>query len=201
VIGGFEMKVPLVVAGIGVLGAGLGLVGCGAQPVTVVQPPAVSSAAVPSAAGPATASRAAAPVVTKTVIKVKTVKAPPAAAPTSPAAQPVAPASPQQPAVVPNVTDPWAVVAAYYGDIESGDYQQAYALIGNGATTGQSYQDFASGFSCTGGQEVSENWESGDQVNFDLAATDSCTGAVQDFTGTDTVQNGVIVGADVVQAS
>jgi hypothetical protein len=190
------MKMPLVVLGIGVLGAGLGLVGCSAQPVTVVA----------TASAPPATSRAAAPAVTKTVIKVKTVKA---AAPTSPAttgtpapaAQPAAPATApatgQQPAVVPNVTDPWAVVAAYYGDIESGDYQQAYALIGNGATTGQSYQDFAAGFTCTGGQVVSENWDSGDQVNFDLAATDSCTGAVQDFTGTDTVQNGVIVGADV----
>jgi hypothetical protein len=81
------------------------------------------------------------------------------------------------------------VVAAYYGDIESGDYTQAYALLGNGATTGQSYAEFVAGFSCTGGQLVSENWESGDQVNFNLAATDSCTGATQYFTGTDTVQN------------
>jgi hypothetical protein len=102
---------------------------------------------------------------------------------------------------VPNVTDPWAVVSAYYGDIESGNYAQAYALIGSGATTGQSYQDFAAGFACTGGQAVSENWESGDQVNFDLAATDSCTGTVRNYTGTDTVRGGVIVGADVRQTS
>jgi hypothetical protein len=95
------------------------------------------------------------------------------------------------------VTDPWAVVAAYYGDIESGDYAQAYALIGNGTTTGQSYSDFAGGFSCTGSQTVSENWESGDQVNFDLTAVDSCTGVTQYFTGTDTVENGIIVAANL----
>jgi hypothetical protein len=40
---------------------------------------------------------------------------------------------------------------------------------------------------------------SGDQVNFDLAATDNCTGAVQDFSGTDTVRGGPIVAADVSQ--
>ena len=91
------------------------------------------------------------------------------------------------------------MVSAYYGDIESGNYEQAYALIGHGATTGQSYQQFAAGFACTGSQAVTENWDSGDQVNFDLAAGDSCTGATQYYTGTDTVQHGVIVAANVVQ--
>ena len=88
-------------------------------------------------------------------------------------------------------------MSAYYGDIESGDYQNAYALLNSGMTTGQTYQQFADGFSCTGSQVLSENWESGDEVNFDLAATDDCSGAVQDFTGTDTVVNGKIVAADV----
>lgn len=72
-----------------------------------------------------------------------------------------------------NVTDPRGVVSAYYGDIESGNYAQACALIGGGATTGQSYQDFVAGFYRGGAQGVSENRESGDQVNFDPAATDS----------------------------
>ena len=103
------------------------------------------------------------------------------------------------PASTPNVTDPWAVVSAYYGDIESGNYPEAWALIGSGATTGQTYQQFVSGFACTGGQDLTEAGQSGDQVTFDLAATDSCTGQVHDFTGTDTVQNGMIVGAHVVQ--
>ena len=113
---------------------------------------------------------------------------------------PTAPAGPTGvPASTPNVTDPWAVVSAYYGDIESGNYPEAWALIGSGATTGQTYQQFVSGFACTGGQDLTEAGQSGDQVTFDLAATDSCTGQVHDFTGTDTVQNGMIVGAHVVQ--
>ena len=184
-----------VIAAAGLVGAGAGLMACGAAPVTVLETsPATHSSSAPN------------PATTKTV--VKTVAAPTPATTSAPAgpATSVAPAAapapttaaaPQQPDQ--NVTDPWAVVSAYYGDIESGNYTQAYALIGDGATTGQSYQDFVAGFSCTGGQAVSENWESGDQVNFDLAATDSCTGVTRQYTGTDTVQNGIIVAADVVQ--
>jgi hypothetical protein len=97
------------------------------------------------------------------------------------------------------VTDPWAVVSAYYGAIESGDYATAWTLINSGATTGQTYQQFVGGFACTGGQVLTEVGESGDQVTFNLDATNSCTGQVQHFTGTDTVQNGKIVAAHVTQ--
>lgn len=198
-----------VMAAAGLVGAGAGLMACGAAPVTVLQTSPATQSSSP-------AKPSSAPAATKTVVKVKTVQAAtppattaPAAAPatTAPAAAPVTttvpaatPTGPRQPADQ-NVTDPWAVVSAYYGDIESGNYAQAYALIGDGATTGQSYQDFVAGFSCTGAQAVSENWESGDQVNFDLAATDSCNGVTQQYTGTDTVQNGIIVAADVVRTS
>jgi hypothetical protein len=36
-------------------------------------------------------------------------------------------------------------------------------------------------------------------ANFDLAATDNCTGATSYYTGTDTVRGGIIVAANVVQ--
>lgn len=134
------------------------------------------------------------------MVRYRTVAATPstvtAAAPAAPAPVPAAPQQPDQ-----NVTDAWAVVSAYYGDIESGNYAQAYALIGNGSTTGQSYQQFVDGFSCTGSQTVSENWDSGDEVGFNLEAVNSCNGATQSYTGTDTVTNGIITGADVVQTS
>jgi hypothetical protein len=172
----------------------LGLAAC-ATPGTVTElaPSTASHSATPTARSPAPA-----PVVTKTVTTTPTA-APTPAAPAAPAttAAPVAP--PAAPAADPNVTQPWAVVSAYYGDIESGDYAGAWALLNSGLTTGQTYQQFADGFSCTGSQDLSENWASGDQVNFNLAATDDCTGAVQDFSGTDTVQGGLIVAADVSQ--
>jgi hypothetical protein len=122
---------------------------------------------------------------------------PPATATPGPATP--APAAPQSPAAQPNVTNPWAVVSAYYGDIESGDYPQAWALINSGATTGQTYQQFVSGFACTGAQQVSEISASGDQVTFSLAASNSCTGQTEQFTGTDTVEGGKIVAANVSQ--
>jgi hypothetical protein len=99
----------------------------------------------------------------------------------------------------PNVTDPWAVVSAYYGDIESGSYAQAWALLSSGAVTGQTYQQFVDGFACTGAQQLTDQGESGNQVSFSLAATDSCTGAVQHFSGTDTVSGGRIVAAHIIQ--
>ena len=133
------------------------------------------------------AGATAAPTVTTTI-------SPPA---TPPASQP--PSSATAPQTVPNVTDPWAVVSAYYGDIESGNYPQAWALLSSGAVTGQTYQQFVSGFTCTGGQQLTEQGASGDQVSFTLAATDSCTGAVQHFSGTDTVSGGQIVAAHVTQ--
>jgi len=188
-LGRYVMKLAAVAVGAGLVV----LTACGTAPVTVMESPPAHS--VTAAANPAP---------TKTVIKYRTVvAAPPSTAtpstvPSTTAAAAPSPVAPQQPADQ-NVTDPWAVVSAYYGDIESGNYEQAYALIGYGTTTGQSYQQFAAGFDCTGSQAVTENWDSGDQVNFNLAAGDSCTGTTQYYTGTDTVQNGIIVAADVVQ--
>jgi len=158
--------------------AGLAALGLALSACTTVyqsSPPAKSHSS--SSAAPSSRSSSSTP----------THAASPQAAP--PAAQPASP----------NVTDPWAVVAAYYGDIESGDYQQAWALLDSGATTGQTYQSFVNGFACTGSQEVSEVSSSGDQVTFDLTADDTCNGQVQHFSGTDTVQDGKIVAADITQ--
>jgi hypothetical protein len=175
--------------------APLGVAAC-ASPGTVTV--GVTPTTASHSPTPVPRSAAPAPAVTKTVTMTPTA-APTTAAPAAPAttAAPVAPAA--QPGADPNVSQPWAVVSAYYGDIESGDYAGAWALLNSGMTTGQTYQQFVDGFACTGSQDLSENWTSGDEVNFNLAATDNCTGAVQDFSGTDTVQGGLIVAADVSQ--
>jgi hypothetical protein len=136
----------------------------------------------------------AAPTVTKTATSAPSTPAPPRSTP-APSASP-ATSAPQSD---PNVTDPWAVVSAYYGDIESGAYPQAWTLLSSGAVTGQTYHQFVAGFSCTGGQQLSEQGTTGNQVSFTLAATDNCTGAVQHFSGTDTVSGGKIVAAHITQ--
>ena len=162
-----------------------------------------------AACGTTVAQEPAAPTVTKTatppVTKTATPPASPATPPASPANPPASPANPpagpatSAPQSDPNVTDPWAVVSAYYGDIESGAYPQAWALLSSGAVTGQTYQQFVAGFSCTGSQQLAEQGESGDQVSFTLAATDNCTGAVNQYSGTDTVSGGKIVAAHITQ--
>ncbi len=133
-----------------------------------------------------------------------TAETPSSAATVSATSSPIASATPTTPAAevtVPSVTTPWAVVSAYYGDVESGDYREAWALINSGATTGQTHQQFVSGYACTGAQQLSEVSQFGDQVTFDLAATDLCTGGQQQFTGTDTVRGGKIVKARIHQVS
>jgi hypothetical protein len=159
--------------------AGLGLAAC----------TTVTTSSGPTSPAPSASSSAKAPSATT--------PAPAPSASTTPTPQQAAPGAPASAA--PNVTDPWAVVSAYYGDIESGNYAEAWALLNSGATTGQTYQQFVNGFACTGSQTLTEVGESGDQVTFDLDATNSCTGQVEHFTGTDTVQNGTIVAAHVVQ--
>jgi hypothetical protein len=165
-----------------------------------------------AACGTTVAQAPAAPTVTKTATPAPSTPAPSTPAPSTPAPSTPAPSTPapgtpapsSSPATPPtpsdpNVTDPWAVVSAYYGDIESGAYPQAWALLSSGAVTGQTYQQFVAGFSCTGGQQLTEQGTSGDQVSFTLAATDSCSGAVQHFSGTDTVSGGKIVAAHVTR--
>ena len=101
------------------------------------------------------------------------------------------------PAAAPTGTDPWAVVSAFYGDITSKDYAAAWTLLGfhpNGA----SYAAWVAGYADTGAQTVTEISQSGDQVSFNLTSNNP-DGTVQTYTGTDTVQNGRIVAASVVQ--
>ena len=152
-----------------------------------------------AACGTTVAQAPAAPTVTKTATPASPSAAPQTAAPQTPAPQTSVPQT-SAPQSDPNVTDPWAVVSAYYGDVESGAYPQAWALLSSGAVTGQTYQQFVAGFSCTGGQELAEQGTSGDQVSFTLAATDRCTGGVQHFSGTDTVSGGKIVAARISRA-
>lgn len=91
----------------------------------------------------------------------------------------------------------WAVISAFYADITNKDYAAAWALLGYDPN-GASYASFVAGYSDTGTQTVTEVSESGDQVSFNLTSNNP-DGTVQTYSGTDTVQNGRIVAATVVQ--
>lgn len=94
---------------------------------------------------------------------------------------------------------PWAVVSAYYRDVDARKYAKAWALVSSGLATGQTYQQFVSGYACTGDEKVTKLSQSGHQVTFNLAVVNGCTAATQYYTGTDTVRGGKIVAADVTR--
>ena len=83
----------------------------------------------------------------------------------------------------PHLTGPWAVVSAYYRDVEAHKYAKAWALISSGLVTGQTYQQFVAGYACTGTERPIKLGQSGHQVSFNLAVVNNCTGAAQYYTG------------------
>jgi hypothetical protein len=96
-------------------------------------------------------------------------------------------------------TGPWAVIRAYYRDIDAHKYAKAWALIHWGLTTGQTYQQFVAGYACTGTERPTKLGQSGHQVSFNLTVVNDCTGAAQYYIGADTVRGGKIVAAHVTR--
>jgi len=115
-------------------------------------------------------------------------------APATPAPAPATPAS--------TVTDPWAVMADYYGLIESGNFPAAWNLQ-SPAFQGQSsnYQTWMNGYACTGAQTLTEISESGDTVYVKLSAVENCKvdDPTQYFSGSFTVDNGLITSASMTE--
>jgi hypothetical protein len=99
----------------------------------------------------------------------------------------------------PQLTGPWAVVSAYYRDVDAHKYAQAWALSSSALVTFQTYQQFVAGYACTGTERPTKLGQSGHQVSFNLTVLNDCTGAAQYYTGTDTVRGGKIVAADVTR--
>jgi hypothetical protein len=89
------------------------------------------------------------------------------------------------------------VVEAYFGAINSQNYQEAWALGGD--NLGVSYSQFAGGFANTETDEVEILSSSGDSVNVNFTSTQT-NGTVKQFTGTYTVSGHVITGASISQA-
>lgn len=94
-------------------------------------------------------------------------------------------------------SDAWSVVSAYYRDVTSHRYAEAWALIRLGLTTGQTYHQFVAGYACTGSEQPTELSQSGNQVSFSLTVVNDCNGSSQHYSGTDTVRGGRIIAADV----
>jgi len=124
----------------------------------------------------------------------------PATAITTASGTPRATVTPRQAAGPrPQPTGPWAVVSAYYRDVDAHKYAQAWALSSQALATFQTYQQFVAGYACTGTERPTKLGQSGHQVSFNLTVLNDCTGTAQYYTGTDTVRGGKIVAADVTR--
>ncbi len=93
---------------------------------------------------------------------------------------------------------PVATVRAYIAAINDHDYARAWNI--GGQNTGSSYSSFVSGFSTTARDTLTIVSVSGDVVTARLTAQQT-DGSIKTYEGTYTVQNGVIIGFDVLQVS
>jgi hypothetical protein len=131
---------------------------------------------------------------------------PPTAAPAAPVpAPPQAPASSQQApqgskAPTQNA-DAEAVVTQFYQDITDHNYQAAWALGGDNLNGGVGYSKWVAGYATTASISLGTFSSPGsDQVSVSLSAIQA-DGNTTTYQGTYTVQNGVIVSANITQTS
>ncbi|MEY9876177.1 cytoskeletal protein RodZ [Streptacidiphilus sp. MAP12-33] len=97
----------------------------------------------------------------------------------------------------PSSGDPAAVVQQYYDDLNAGDYQAAWQL-GADNFAGTSYSRWQSGFAGTAHVDLQVTDDPADPTLADVVITSTQTdGSTQQYTGTYTVQGGLIVAADV----
>lgn len=117
---------------------------------------------------------------------------------------PTAPPAPTQAAPAPThasspgLSDPVAVVTQFYADISAHDYAAAWAL-GGANIAGTSYSNWVAGYGTTAAITVTAAEDSGSsQVTASISATQT-DGSVRNYIGTYTVQDGVIVSAQITQ--
>ena len=144
---------------------------------------------------PVAATTPATPAATTPATPAATTPATPAA--TTPATPAATPASAQ-----PQFANADAVVNQFYEDITDDDYSAAWALGGDNIANGASYATWAAGYADTTASialgTVSDFGS--DQVQAQLSAT-QLDGTLKTYEGTYTVENGVIVAAEIVQTS
>jgi hypothetical protein len=204
------------VAAVSIAAAGIsGLAACGSHPTSMIQSQVSSQASAAASAAAArqaasdkasaAASQAAAAATASQAAAVQAAASQQAEADQSAVAaraSAVAAAVPETaPVYAPSVqTDPWAVMSEYYGNIDSGNYSAAWNLLSPSMQAQDGpYYGWAAGYANTGAQTLTENWESGDQVSANIAAVDTATGDTQYYSGSWTVDNGLITSASVTQ--
>jgi hypothetical protein len=150
-----------------------------------------SAAAPPAPKAPAPTATVTVPAPTKTITRTATPL--PVSTPKVPVPAPSAPA--QQP----QFANAAAVVTQFYQDITDHNYAAAWALGGRNISGGVGYNAWVAGYGTTEALTLynQADWGSG-QVHAYLRAFQT-DGTIRYYTGTYTVQNGVIVAAHIVQ--
>jgi hypothetical protein len=91
------------------------------------------------------------------------------------------------------------VVSAYYGDIESGSYSQAWSLLSPSMQSSLGpYSAWVAGYQSTAQTSVSEVSQAGDTVTVSITAQQT-DGSTKSYTGDYTVDNGMITSAQITQ--
>ncbi|HEX6450322.1 MAG TPA: hypothetical protein VF060_12780 [Trebonia sp.] len=194
-----NIKTVAVAAGcVAVLGGGAGAVSAYimhpgsntvTRMVTVTAAPAAATTPTTPAAPATTAPATAAPAASTSPSAVSPTTTPAAVSPTTP------PTAPQ-----PSLTDASAVVSQFYADISGGDYQGAWNLGGDNIG-GMPYPQWVAGYSTTASISIGTISSFGPgQVDAEIVATQD-DGTVRTYEGTYTVEDGVIVSANIVQTS
>jgi len=131
---------------------------------------------------------------------------PPAGAPAAPSQAPTqAPApsqqAPQESTAPTQNASAEAVVTQFYQDINDHNYQAAWALGGSNLSGGVGYSKWVAGYATTVSISLGTFSPAGlDQVAVSLSALQT-DGSTTTYQGTYTVQNGVIVSANITQTS
>lgn len=180
-------------ATVGITGAGVTTSACGGTGIVTVNP--TTSPTSPAA----TAPPAAAPPATTPPATPRTTTAPATPPATTPAPSPSTVYVPAPGPTRPQVTNPWAVVSAYYGDIESANYAEAWSFLSPSmqARLGP-YDAWVAGYQTTVQTSVSELGQSGDTVTINITAEES-DGSSRSYTGYYTVSNGKITSAHITE--
>ena len=92
-------------------------------------------------------------------------------------------------------------MAQFYQDITDGNYAAAWALGGDNVSDGVSYAGWVAGYSATASITLGTYSQFGASTVYASLTATQADGTVKTYSGTYTVSGGVIVAADIVQAS
>jgi hypothetical protein len=174
-------KILLAVAAVGVLA------GCG------------TAAALPIATPTPTVTVTIQPTTPTAPVRTKTVTQTP---PVVPVTRPANPVYVPVPAIPPaSIVNAEAVVTQFYADISAQDYSGAWALGGSNVSNGVGYDAWVAGYGTTQFINLGtfSYWGS-DTVQVAISATQTDS-SVKTYSGTYTVENGIITGANIEQTS